>query len=69
MPYNIQMCYYQPGPDNNRGGDMLRIHGLSGTQKKLELLDRELWKPEEKQEKPEHKLLTGLFFFCWGWHS
>ncbi len=34
--------------------------------KKLELLDRGLWKPEEKQEKPEHKLLTGVFFFLLG---
>lgn len=34
--------------------------------KKLELLDRGLWKPEEKREKPEHKLLTGLFFFLLG---
>ena len=34
--------------------------------KKLELLDRGLWKPEEKQEKLEHKLLTGVFFFLLG---
>jgi Ca2+/Na+ antiporter len=34
--------------------------------KKLDLIDRGLWKPEEKQEKPEHKLLTGLFFFLLG---
>jgi hypothetical protein len=29
-------------------------------------LDPGLWKPEEKQEKPEHKLITGLFFFLLG---
>jgi hypothetical protein len=34
--------------------------------KKIDLIDRGLWKPEEKQEKPEHKLLTGLFFFLLG---
>ena len=34
--------------------------------KKLDLIDRGLWKPEEKQEKPEHKLITGLFFFLLG---
>jgi len=34
--------------------------------KKLDLIDRGLWKPEEKQEKPEHKLITGLFFFILG---
>ncbi len=34
--------------------------------KKLDLMDRGLWKPEEKQEKPEHKLITGLFFFLMG---
>jgi len=30
-------------------------------------IDPGLWKPEEKQEKPEHKLITGLFFFLLGW--
>ena len=34
--------------------------------KKLDLIDRGLWKPEEKQEKPEHKLITGLFFLLLG---
>ncbi len=34
--------------------------------KKLDLVDRGLWKPEKKQEKPEHKLITGLFFFILG---
>lgn len=34
--------------------------------KKLDLIDRGLWKPEAKQEKPEHKLITGLFFFLLG---
>jgi hypothetical protein len=34
--------------------------------KKIDLIDRGLWKPEEKQEKPEHKLITGLFFFLLG---
>ena len=34
--------------------------------KKLDLIDRGLWKPEEKQEKPEHKLITGLFFSLLG---
>ncbi len=34
--------------------------------KKLDLIDRGLWKPEEKQERPEHKLITGLFFFLLG---
>ena len=34
--------------------------------KKLELIDRGLWKPEEKQERPEHKLITGLLFFLLG---
>ena len=29
-------------------------------------IDPGLWKPEEKQEKPEHKLITGLFFFLLG---
>ncbi len=33
MPYNVQVYYDRLGPDTNRGGDMLRIHGLSGTQK------------------------------------
>jgi hypothetical protein len=34
--------------------------------KKIDLIDRGLWKPEAKQEKPEHKLITGLFFFLLG---
>ncbi len=34
--------------------------------KKLDLIDRGLWKPEVKQERPEHKLITGLFFFLLG---
>ena len=34
--------------------------------KKIDLIDRGLWKPEEKQERPEHKLITGLFFFLLG---
>jgi len=34
--------------------------------KKLDLIDRGLWKPKEKQEKPEHKLITGLFFSLLG---
>ena len=34
--------------------------------KKLDLIDRGLWKPEEKQEKPEHKLITGILFFLLG---
>ena len=34
--------------------------------KKLDLIDRGLWKPEEKQEKPEHKLITGVLFFLLG---
>ncbi|MCD6207218.1 MAG: hypothetical protein J7J06_04400 [Methanosarcinales archaeon] len=34
--------------------------------KKLDLIDRGLWKPEEKQERPEHKLITGLLFFLLG---
>ncbi|KAF5415529.1 MAG: hypothetical protein C5S49_05720 [Candidatus Methanogaster sp.] len=34
--------------------------------KKIDLIDRGLWKPEENQEKPEHRLLTGLFFFLLG---
>ena len=34
--------------------------------KKLDLIDRGLWKPEEKQERPEHKLITGILFFLLG---
>ncbi|MCK4458961.1 MAG: hypothetical protein KAU52_04465 [Methanosarcinales archaeon] len=34
--------------------------------KKIDLIDRGLWKPEEKQEKPEHKLITGVLFFLLG---
>jgi len=34
--------------------------------KKLDLIDRGLWKPEEKQERPEHKLITGVLFFLLG---
>ena len=34
--------------------------------KKLDLIDRGIWKPEEKQEKPEHKLITGVLFFLLG---
>ncbi|HIE31273.1 MAG TPA: hypothetical protein EYP67_02680 [Methanosarcinales archaeon] len=34
--------------------------------KKLDLIDRGLWKPEEKQERPEKKLITGLLFFLLG---
>ena len=34
--------------------------------KKLDLIDRGLWNPEEKQERPEHKLITGLLFFLLG---
>lgn len=34
--------------------------------KKIDMIDRGLWKPEEKQENPEHKLITGLFFFLLG---
>ncbi len=31
--------------------------------KNLDQIDRGLWNPDEKQEKPEHKLIIGLFFF------
>ena len=34
--------------------------------KKIDLIDRGLWKPEEKQEKPEHKLITGILFLLLG---
>ena len=34
--------------------------------KKIDLVDRGLWKPQEKQEKPEHKLITGIFFLLLG---
>ena len=34
--------------------------------KKLDLVDRGLWEPEKKQDKPEHKLITGLFLFLLG---
>ena len=34
--------------------------------KKIDLIDRGLWNPEEKQERPEHKLITGLLFFLLG---
>ena len=34
--------------------------------KKLDLIDRGLWEPEVKQDRPEHKLITGLFFFLLG---
>ena len=34
--------------------------------KKLDLIDLGLWKPDETQEKPEHTLITGLFFFLLG---
>ena len=34
--------------------------------KKIDLIDRGMWKPEEKQEKPEHKLITGIFFLLMG---
>lgn len=33
--------------------------------KKIDLADRGLWK-QEKQEKPEHKLITGIFFLLLG---
>jgi protein-S-isoprenylcysteine O-methyltransferase Ste14 len=34
--------------------------------KKIDLVDRGLWKPQEKQEKPEHKFITGIFFLLLG---
>ncbi len=34
--------------------------------KKIDLIDRGLWKPVEKQEKPEQKLITGVFFLLLG---
>ena len=34
--------------------------------KKIDLIDRGLWNPGEKQERPEHKLITGVFFLLLG---
>ena len=34
--------------------------------KKIDLIDRGVWKPEEKKEKPEHRLITGFFFVLLG---
>jgi NhaP-type Na+/H+ or K+/H+ antiporter len=34
--------------------------------KKIDLIDRGLWKPEQKKEKPENKLITGFFFLLLG---
>ena len=34
--------------------------------KKIDMIDRGLWKPEQKKEKPENKLITGFFFLLLG---
>ena len=34
--------------------------------KKIDLIDRGMWKPDQKQEKPENKLITGFFFLLLG---
>ncbi|MEA1909123.1 MAG: hypothetical protein U9N43_08870 [Euryarchaeota archaeon] len=34
--------------------------------KKIDMIDRGMWKPEEKQERPEHRLITGVLFFVLG---
>ncbi len=34
--------------------------------KKIDMIDRGLWKPEERGEKPEHRLVSGIFFLLLG---
>ena len=34
--------------------------------KKIDMIDRGLWKPEEREEKPEHRLVSGIFFLLLG---
>jgi uncharacterized membrane protein len=34
--------------------------------KKIDMIDRGLWKPAERREKPEHKLVSGIFFILLG---
>ncbi|MEA1865380.1 MAG: DUF6249 domain-containing protein [Euryarchaeota archaeon] len=34
--------------------------------KKIDMIDRGLWKPEEKTQNPEHRLITGAFFLILG---
>ncbi|RZN36766.1 MAG: hypothetical protein EF813_06305 [Methanosarcinales archaeon] len=34
--------------------------------KKIDMIDRGLWKPEERKEKPEHRLISGIFFLLLG---
>ncbi len=34
--------------------------------KKIDMIDRGLWKPEERKENPEHRLVSGIFFILLG---
>ena len=34
--------------------------------KKIDMIDRGLWKPEERKENPEHRLVSGIFFLLLG---
>ena len=34
--------------------------------KKMDMIDRGLWKPEEREKKPEHMLVSGIFFLLLG---
>ena len=34
--------------------------------KKIDMIDRGLWKPEEREEKPERRLVSGIFFLLLG---
>ena len=34
--------------------------------KKIDMIDRGLWKPEERKEKPEHRLVSGILFLLLG---
>lgn len=34
--------------------------------KKIDMIDRGLWKPEEREEKPENRLVSGIFFLLLG---
>ena len=34
--------------------------------KKIDMIDRGLWKPEEREKKPEHRLVSGIFFLLLG---
>ena len=42
-------------------------HKKKKKKKKIDMIDRGMWKPEEKQERPEHKLITGYNSSYWGW--